>query len=98
MNNDYRSPAIRDLRDGELRFLSRERRLAAIRRAEDLLIAADVATEYTYPEIHRALTCQMPQSHLDDWISARISAATCNCWSMISPTRSPSRPRLPVSG
>ncbi len=71
MHSDYRYSAIRDLRDRELCFASREKRLAAIRRAEDLLIDADAATEYPYVEIHRALTCQAPQSHLDQWISGQ---------------------------
>ncbi len=71
MHSDYRYSAIRDLRDEQLRFASRERRLAAIRRAEDLLIDADAATEYPCVEVHRALTCQVPQTHLDDWISGQ---------------------------
>jgi RNA polymerase primary sigma factor/RNA polymerase sigma factor len=71
MHTDYRYSAIRDLRDQELHFASRERRLAAIRRAEDLLIDADAATEYPCVEVHRALTCRAPQTHLDDWISGQ---------------------------
>ena len=69
MNSDCRDAAMRDLRDQQFRFASREKKLAAIRRAEDLLIETDTAIDYSYVEIHRALTCQAPQTHLDDWIS-----------------------------
>jgi RNA polymerase primary sigma factor/RNA polymerase sigma factor len=68
MHSDYRHPAIEELRDQQLRLASQQRRLTAIRRAEDLLIETDAAVEYPYVEVHRAVTCQAPQAHLDDWI------------------------------
>jgi RNA polymerase primary sigma factor/RNA polymerase sigma factor len=71
MHSDYCYASIRDLRDQELHFASRERRSTAIRRAEDLLIDADAAAEYPYAEIHRTLTRQAPLAHLDDWISGQ---------------------------
>ena len=48
MHTDYRNPALRQLRDQQVRFAPREKKLEQVAQAEKLLGELDPGRTYTY--------------------------------------------------
>jgi len=61
----YRNPAMRQLKDQQVRYAPREVRLAQIDQAEKLLNEIDVGQEYRYQEICRRITSYRPEMYPD---------------------------------
>jgi len=71
MHSDYLSPAIRELRDQQVRFAPRERKLAQVDRAEKLLTELDPKRTYTYEYLCYRVTDFRPESFPDVRLSGR---------------------------
>ncbi|HEY4309530.1 MAG TPA: sigma-70 family RNA polymerase sigma factor [Pirellulales bacterium] len=71
MHSDYLSPAIRELRDQQVRFAPRERKLAQVDRAEKLLDELDPKRTYTYEYLFYRLTDFRPETSPDVRLSGR---------------------------
>ncbi|HVU90401.1 MAG TPA: sigma-70 family RNA polymerase sigma factor [Pirellulales bacterium] len=71
MHSDYLSPAIRELRDQQVRFAPRDRKLAQVDRAEKLLDELDPKRTYTYEYLFYRLTDFRPESSPDVRLSGR---------------------------
>jgi RNA polymerase sigma factor (sigma-70 family) len=71
MHTDYLSPAIRELRDQQVRFAPRERKVAQVDRAEKLLLELDPKRTYTYEYLCYRLTDFRPESYPDVRLSGR---------------------------
>ena len=56
MHADYRNPILRQLRDQQVRFAPREKRMEQIDRCEDLLREIDPRRTYTYAVSYTHLT------------------------------------------
>ena len=65
MHTDYLSPALRELRDQQVRFAPRDRKLAQVDRAEKLLAELDPKRTYTYEYLCYRLTDFRPESFPD---------------------------------
>jgi hypothetical protein len=63
MHSDYVNPAIRELRDQQVRFAPRERKLEQVESAEKLLGELDPARTYTYEYLCYRITKYRPESH-----------------------------------
>jgi RNA polymerase sigma factor (sigma-70 family) len=71
MHSDYLSPAIRELRDQQVRFAPRDRKLAQVDRAEKLLDELDPKRTYTYEYLFYRLTDFRPETSPDVRLSGR---------------------------
>jgi RNA polymerase primary sigma factor/RNA polymerase sigma factor len=71
MHSDYVNPAIRQLRDQQVRFAPREKRLEQIRQAERLLGELDPARTYSYEYICYRVTNFRPTAYPDVKLSGR---------------------------
>ncbi len=71
MHSDYLSPAIRELRDQQVRFAPRDRKLAQVDRAEKLLDELDSKRTYTYEYLFYRLTDFRPETSPDVRLSGR---------------------------
>ena len=65
MHSDYLNPAIRELRDQQVRFAPREKKLEQVDLAETLLTELDPARTYTYEYLCFRITKYRPESHPD---------------------------------
>ncbi len=65
MHNDYLNPAIRQLRDQQVRFAPREKKLEQVTQAEKLLGELDFARTYPYEYICYRVTNFRPESYPD---------------------------------
>ena len=65
MHNDYLNPAIRQLRDQQVRFAPREKKLEQVMQAEKLLGELDFARTYPYEYICYRVTNYRPESYPD---------------------------------
>ena len=65
MHSDYLSPAIRQLRDQQVRFAPRDRKLEQTDLAEGLLGELSPSRSYTYEYLCYRITKFRPDSHLD---------------------------------
>ena len=65
MHTDYLNPAIRQLRDQQVRFTPREKRLQQVSQAERLLLELDPARVYPYEYICYRITDYRPESYPD---------------------------------
>ncbi len=65
MHTDYINPAIRELRDQQVRFAPRERKLEQVNRAELLLGELEAARTYTYEYLCFRITSYRPESYPD---------------------------------
>lgn len=65
MHGDYLNPAIRQLRDQQVRFAPREKRLEQAAQAERLLSELDPARTYPYEYICYRITNYRPESYPD---------------------------------
>lgn len=70
----YKNPAIRQLKDQQVRYAPREVRIQQIERAERLLDALDLDREYTYQELCQAITAYRPELYPDLVVSGRDAA------------------------
>jgi len=71
MHTDYLSPAIRELRDQQVRFAPRDRKLAQVDRAERLLTELDPKRTYTYEYLFFRLTDFRPERTPDVRLTGR---------------------------
>jgi RNA polymerase primary sigma factor/RNA polymerase sigma factor len=69
MHADYVNPVIRELRDQQVRFAPREKKLEQVNRAEKLLLELDPARTYTYEYLCFRITDFRPQAHPNRKIS-----------------------------
>jgi RNA polymerase primary sigma factor/RNA polymerase sigma factor len=63
MHNDYRIATLRELRDQQVRFAPRSKRMEQVGRAERLLVELDSEREYPYDFIFYRLTETRSESH-----------------------------------
>jgi RNA polymerase sigma factor (sigma-70 family) len=63
MHADYVNPVIRELRDQQVRFAPREKKLEQVNRAEKLLAELDPSRAYTYEYLCYRITDFRPQAH-----------------------------------
>jgi RNA polymerase sigma factor (sigma-70 family) len=70
----YRNPAIRQLKDQQVKFAPREVRLAQIQRAEVLLNEINISDEYPYQELCRKITSYRPEMYPDLVVSGEDAA------------------------
>ena len=62
MHTDYLNPIIRQLRDQQVRFAPREKKIEQVNRAEKLLAELDPARTYTYEYLCYRITDFRPES------------------------------------
>lgn len=65
MHNDYINPVIRQLRDQQVRFAPRDKKLEQVNRAEQLLGELEEARTYTYEYLCFRITKYRPDSYPD---------------------------------
>ena len=65
MHSDYLNPAIRQLRDQQVRFTPRDKRLEQVAQAERLLSELDTKRSYPYEYICYRITNYRPESYPD---------------------------------
>ncbi len=65
MHTDYKNPAIRQLRDQQVRFVPREKKIEQVNRAERLLGEIKADRVYTYEYLCYRITKYRPQSYPD---------------------------------
>ncbi len=63
MHTDYVNPAIRQLRDQQVRFAPREKKIEQVNRAEKLLGELEAARTYTYEYLCYRITNYRPESY-----------------------------------
>ena len=71
MHSDYLNPAIRQLRDQQVRFAPREKKIEQVVQAERLLGELDPARTYPYEYICYRMTNYRPESYPDLKLSGR---------------------------
>ncbi len=71
MHSDYKNPAIRQLRDQQVRFAPREKKIEQVNLAERLLAEIDLNRTYTYEYLCFRITQYRPESYPDLRISGR---------------------------
>ena len=62
MHSDYHNPIIRQLRDQQVRFAPREKKIEQVNRAEKLLAELDAGRTYTYEYLCYRITDYRPES------------------------------------
>ncbi len=62
MHTDYRNPTLRQLRDQQVRYAPREKKIEQVRRAERLLTEIDSARVYTYEYLCFRITDYRPEA------------------------------------
>ncbi len=65
----YKNPAIRQLKDQQVRYAPRDVRLEQIERAEQLLDELDLSRDYRYDELCQRITAYRPELYPDLMIS-----------------------------
>ncbi len=63
MHTDYVNPALRQLRDQQVRFAPREKKIEQVNRAEKLLGELEPARTYTYEYLCYRITNYRPESY-----------------------------------
>ncbi len=71
MHSDYINPALRQLRDQQVRFSPREKKLEQVDRAERLLTELESQKTYTYEYLCYRITNYRPESYPDLKLSGR---------------------------
>ncbi|MGD9721898.1 MAG: sigma-70 family RNA polymerase sigma factor [Pirellulales bacterium] len=71
MHSDYHSPIIRQLRDQQVRFAPREKKIEQVNRAEKLLSELDDGRTYTYEYLCYRITDYRPESFPNAKLSGR---------------------------
>jgi RNA polymerase primary sigma factor/RNA polymerase sigma factor len=62
MHSDYRNPILRQLRDQQVRFAPRDKKIEQVNRAEKLLAELDARRTYTYEYLCYRITDYRPES------------------------------------
>ncbi|HTI50410.1 MAG TPA: sigma-70 family RNA polymerase sigma factor, partial [Planctomycetaceae bacterium] len=70
----YKNPAIRQLKDQQVRYAPREVRLDQINRTEELLETLDLTREYRYQELCQSITDYKPEMYPDLMLSGEDAA------------------------
>jgi RNA polymerase sigma factor (sigma-70 family) len=78
--SQYRNPAIRQLRDQQIRYAPREVRLDQLERAEHLLDEIHSAREYRYPDLCEQITSYRPEMYPDLIITGDEAAHDLRCF------------------
>ncbi len=98
MHTDYRSPIIQQLRDQQVRFAPREKKLEQVARAERLIPELDEQRTYTYEYLCFRITDYRPESFPGfKSLRAPRRRTTCFCSSRICPIRPMCRSRRQAS-
>ena len=71
MHADYRNPALRHLRDQQVRFAPRDKKIEQVDRAEKLLTELDPERTYTYEYVCFRITKYRPDSYPEVQLSGR---------------------------
>src|SRR6516225_5743386 len=71
---NYKNPAIRQLKDQQVRYAPREARLAQIEKAERLLEELDLTQEYRYQDLCQKITTYKPEMYPDLVVSGEDAA------------------------
>ncbi len=89
MHTDYMNPVIRQLRDQQVRFAPRDKKLEQVNRAEKLIRRAGSARVLiTYEYLCYRITDYRPDSFPNMKLSGEEAASTiCGCSSKTFPTR-----------
>ena len=74
MHSDYMNPAIRQLRDQQVRFAPREKKIEQVTQAERLLGELDPARAYPYEYLCYRVTNYRPESYPDLRLSGQEAA------------------------
>ena len=99
MHTDYLNPALRQLRDQQVRFAPREKKIEQVNRAEKLLAELEPARTYTYEYLCYRITDYPPGVvSRPEALGRRGQRTICGCSSRTFPTRPTCRPRRPASG
>ena len=69
MHTDYQNPIIRELRDQQVRFAPRDKKIDQVNRAEKLLMEIDPRATYTYADLVYKLTDFRPESYPNSELS-----------------------------
>jgi hypothetical protein len=98
MHSDYVNPAIRQLRDQQVRFAPREKKLDQVAQAERLLTELDPARVYPYEYICYRITNYRPESYPDLKLTGQRRATTCGSLSRTCRNRLRSGLKPPGNG
>jgi RNA polymerase primary sigma factor/RNA polymerase sigma factor len=71
MHTDYKNPALRQLRDQQVRFAPREKKIEQVNRAERLLCELQAEKTYSYEYLCFRITRFRPESHPEVKLSGR---------------------------
>jgi len=71
MHSDYTNPALRQLRDQQVRFAPREKKIEQVNRAEKLLAELEPNRTYTYQYVCFRITKYRPRSYPDLKLTGR---------------------------
>src|SRR5688572_8320198 len=63
MHTDYLNPVLRELRDQQVRFAPRDKKIDQVNRAEDLLNELDPQRKYSYEYLCYRITDFRPESY-----------------------------------
>jgi RNA polymerase sigma factor (sigma-70 family) len=76
----YRNPAIRQLRDQQIRYAPREVRLTQLERAERLLSELNPAQSYRYPDLCEQITSYRPELYPDLVVTGEEAVHDLRCF------------------
>ena len=76
----YNNPAIKQLKEQQVRFAPREVRLAQIERAENLLEEIDPQSTYPYREICEQITSYRPERYPDLMLDGKETVHDLRCF------------------
>jgi len=71
MHSDYHSPILRQLRDQQVRFAPRDKKIEQVNRAEKLIAELDAGRTYTYEYLCYRITDYRPESFPNQKLSGR---------------------------
>ena len=74
MHSEYYSPSMKQLRDQQVRYAPRERKLQQIQRAEQLLAEIDPARSYSYEYLCFRITDYRPDTSPNDVLRGERAA------------------------
>jgi RNA polymerase primary sigma factor len=78
--SQYRNPAIRQLRDQQIKFAPREARLKQIERAESILVDMQPGATYRYPELCEKITSYRSEMYPDLVVTGEEAVHDLRCF------------------
>ena len=87
MHTDYQNPVLRQLRDQQVRFAPREKKVEQVNRAERLLTEIEPTKTYSYEYLCYRITDFRPEASPQKTMSGKRPGTTCGCSSRMFPTR-----------